>query len=229
MSPRRSSRAHTSQPHPSVLQHINSSTSSTASSRGDRNARSQQKAQSARSSVSSRSLSSEEIDGSAKQRARKTRSSQDDSKNEKTSAIDDEVDEEAEEEVTRCICAKLEYPGLPVSVGNSSKGNFKEDPDSTNLDEDTTGWFIQCDSCKVWQHGGCVGIMDAAKSPDEYYCELCRKDLHKVTTTANGYGISSCSAIQANLLTIDENTLAIFLFESPAHHYLPHHLALKTS
>jgi hypothetical protein len=60
--------------------------------------------------------------------------------------------------------------------------------DSSDLMSDDIGsMFIQCDSCKVWQHGGCVGIMDEAMSPDEYFCEECRKDLHKIKNESNGY------------------------------------------
>lgn len=38
--------------------------------------------------------------------------------------------------------------------------------------------MIQCDTCKVWQHGSCVGIMDERDCPETYYCERCRPDLH---------------------------------------------------
>jgi hypothetical protein len=49
---------------------------------------------------------------------------------------------------------------------------------------------VQCDVCKVWQHGGCVGIMTEESSPDEYFCEQCRQDLHKLWTASNGYVLS---------------------------------------
>lgn len=52
--------------------------------------------------------------------------------------------------------------------------------------DDVGSLFIQCDNCQVWQHGGCVGIMDEPMCPDEYYCEECRKDLHKVRQEPNG-------------------------------------------
>ena len=101
-------------------------------------------------------------------------------------AIDNENDEdiEEEEEVTRCICGNQEYPGLPDV--DPAKSLSKDESDPASFAEDTTGWFIQCDICKVWQHGGCVGIMDEVTSPEEYFCERCRKDLHKITITANG-------------------------------------------
>jgi gas vesicle protein len=54
------------------------------------------------------------------------------------------------------------------------------------MSDDIGSMFIQCDSCKVWQHGGCVGIMDEAMSPDEYFCEECRKDLHRIKSETNG-------------------------------------------
>ena len=115
-----------------------------------------------------------------------TRSSQDNAKEQVATTLEDDNDDEVEEEVTRCICGNQEYPGLPVSASETAKGNPKEDLNPTAFAEDATGWFIQCDTCKVWQHGGCVGIMDETTSPEEYFCEQCRKDLHKITVTANG-------------------------------------------
>ncbi|KAH9054310.1 hypothetical protein EDB87DRAFT_1689314 [Lactarius vividus] len=47
-------------------------------------------------------------------------------------------------------------------------------------DEESAGeFFVQCETCNVWQHGQCMGIRseDAVKE-DHYYCELCRPDLH---------------------------------------------------
>ena len=98
-----------------------------------------------------------------------------------------EDDIEGEEEVTRCICMNQEYPKLPVSSGDSSKEGAKGDPDPAAFADNTSGWFIQCDGCKVWQHGRCVGITDEATSPEEYFCEQCRIDLHEVHTKVFGY------------------------------------------
>lgn len=184
MSPRRSSRARTTQPIPSAPQHTNSSTSSISSGRADRSARPQNKLPSPRSSVAARSLSSEIPEAPVRPQSRRARSGQDDPKDEVPPIIDDKNDDEVEEEVTRCICGNQEYPGLPDP--DTAQIVSKVESDHTSFAEDSTGWFIQCDICKVWQHGGCVGIMDEATSPEEYFCELCRKDLHKVTTTANG-------------------------------------------
>lgn len=111
--------------------------------------------------------------------------------------MSDEEDEEdgEEEEITRCLCGQQEYPGLPPSrreaLGRQgSKLRGKDDPVpkdvSDPLNDDIGSMFIQCDSCKVWQHGGCVGIMDEDMSPDEYFCEQCRKDLHKITNELDG-------------------------------------------
>ena len=190
MTPRRSSRAHTTQPTPSVPSHNNSSTSSVSSGRTDRNSRSHHKLPSPRSSIAPRSQSSEEIDGSTKPQPRRTRSSQDNVISEATNiAVDDEEEEESEEEITRCICGQAEYPGIPVEASDSAKPSAKSNGDTISsiaLPEDAGGLFIQCDICKVWQHGGCVGIMDEAMSPEEYFCEECRSDLHKITSTASG-------------------------------------------
>ena len=194
MSPRRSSRARTTQPPQSAAQQPNSSTSSISSGRADRSVRSNHKLPSPQSSTAPRSRSSQEVDDSAKPPIiRRTRTSQDDIKDNIRIVHEDEEDEEGEEEITRCICGHLEYPGMPVPVDDSPKINSKangiSDPSIAppTLPEDAGGLFIQCDVCKVWQHGGCVGIMDEAMSPEEYFCEQCRKDLHKITTTANGY------------------------------------------
>lgn len=110
---------------------------------------------------------------------------------------DDDGDDD-EEEITRCLCRQQEYPGLPLSrreaLGRHGARAGIKDENSLNfsagssdlISDDVGSMFIQCDSCKVWQHGGCVGIMDEAMSPDEYYCEECRKDLHRVRGEANG-------------------------------------------
>ncbi len=193
MSPRRSSRARTSQPQHITAQQTNSSGSSTTSGRADRSVRSHHKFPSPRSSAAPQSRSSEEVEDSAKPPIRRTRNSQEDSKGAIKAAPEDEEDEETEEDVTRCICGQQEYPGIPVPAGDTpkvnSKGNGALEPSvaEASVPEDAGGLFIQCDVCKVWQHGGCVGIINQAMIPnDEYFCEQCRKDLHKITSTANG-------------------------------------------
>lgn len=86
---------------------------------------------------------------------------------------------DAEDEVTRCVCGLQDYPGPPLT------DDFPTITDPSQA-EDAGGLFIQCDKCHVWQHGGCVGIMDETKSPENYFCELCDKKLHHVLTDANG-------------------------------------------
>lgn len=92
---------------------------------------------------------------------------------------DDLQDEE--DEAVRCICGSEDYPGRPVVEGADAE--FFAAVDFT---EDVTGFFVQCDICKVWQHGACVGIFSAESSPDEYFCEQCRKDLHKISLATDG-------------------------------------------
>jgi hypothetical protein len=53
--------------------------------------------------------------------------------------------------------------------------------------DDRGGLFIQCDDCQVWQHGGCVSIMEESAVPDNYYCEECKPDLHELLRSINGY------------------------------------------
>ena len=95
--------------------------------------------------------------------------------------------------MTRCVCGHSEYPGPPSSAVESSKGHNGRDNKNSNAPstvdgtaDDAGGLFIQCDECHVWQHGGCVGIMDEAKCPDQYYCDQCRPALHKVQSAAKG-------------------------------------------
>lgn len=95
-----------------------------------------------------------------------------------------------DDESVRCICGFDEYPGPPVlkdDPKNPSKDAVDIDPFlAADVPDEVAGFFLQCDVCKVWQHGGCVGILNAASSPEEYFCEECRKDLHKISTASNG-------------------------------------------
>ncbi|KAE8156528.1 hypothetical protein BDV40DRAFT_305980 [Aspergillus tamarii] len=202
MTPRRSSRARTSQPSPAILQHTNSSSSSTSLTR-ERSTRSNAKNPSPQGSSGHRSQSIDDADAAkldfpqTRQRQR-ARGDEDIDKIAEVEEEEGEEDEEEEEEITRCLCGQQEYPGLPPSrrdlLGrNGLHGRVKDDTilnfsaDSSDLMSDDIGsMFIQCDQCKVWQHGGCVGIMDEAMSPDEYFCEECRKDLHRIKNESNG-------------------------------------------
>ena len=205
MTPRRSSRARTTQPPPSSIPHTASSSSSSSHSRGERSTRSHNnKAQSPQRSSTQRSLSVDDGDVGWKNDFPQTRQRQrtreeDDHDHKPRTTQEEEFDEgEEEDEVTRCICRQQEYPGLPPSrrealelrrtvAGPKDDGASGLPTDSSDaIPDDIGSMFIQCDICKVWQHGGCVGILDETMSPDEYYCEGCRKDLHKVRPEPNG-------------------------------------------
>ncbi|CEI60687.1 unnamed protein product [Fusarium venenatum] len=181
-SPRRSSRARITN-----SQSQQSSVSSNTSGRVERNTRSVAKPSSNKSTPSG-SLSSEpfeDLDDTLLGRRRKRNQEDDNDKNSKSDNFDmvngsDDLQEE-EDEAVRCICDAEEYPGRPPVEG--------ADLDFFNaieFTEDVTGFFVQCDICKVWQHGACVGIFSAESSPDEYFCEQCRKELHKIYTASNG-------------------------------------------
>jgi hypothetical protein len=193
MSPRRSSRARVTQPLTSVPNHANSSTSSNSSGRAERSTRSHNKLPSPQRS-NPRSQSLEDTDEPVKPPPRRTRSGHDDIKEIAKTILEEEEEdedgEEEEEEVTRCVCGQLEYPGLPSPTSDALKQAARDSgsisASSDIIPEDAGGMFIQCDICKVWQHGGCVGILDESMSPDEYFCEECRKDLHKITTSPSG-------------------------------------------
>ncbi|OCK79962.1 hypothetical protein K432DRAFT_298688 [Lepidopterella palustris CBS 459.81] len=194
MSPRRSSRsARTTQPPPSVPAH-STSASSVSSGRTDRATRSNNKQSSPQKSSTPHSLSSDEVDEAARnpqseppQTRRRTR--EQDNDEDESAKLDDELDDDIgeEEEITRCVCGQQEYPGPPSDAGKPRDGQFPAAPPDSDIQNDEAGGlFIQCDVCKVWQHGGCVGIMDEAASPEEYFCEECRKDLHKLMTSPKG-------------------------------------------
>lgn len=79
----------------------------------------------------------------------------------------DQEDQPAE--VTRCICGHDE-----LQLNNIH--NKSVDPD----------FFIQCDTCYVWQHGFCVGILNDEEAPEGYYCERCRPDYHVIVVRPSG-------------------------------------------
>ncbi|KAI9804415.1 MAG: hypothetical protein M1825_001314 [Sarcosagium campestre] len=204
MSPRRSFRSRTTQASAGTSQ-LASSSSSTSSSRAERNTRSSLKASSPTKSASPASVSSQDGDDDIDtltsippqtRRRRRERNDEDDAIESFSGRDDlggDTKDGDAEEEITRCVCGLLDYPGpqpalirtprpVPKAEVDADGSIINQEPPSDELG----GLFIQCDDCKVWQHGGCVGIMDEGMSPDEYYCELCRPDLHKLSTGPNG-------------------------------------------
>ena len=135
-------------------------------------------------------MSLDDADEAPKPSLRRTRSGHEDVKESVPANDPEPEDEEAEEDdVTRCICGFAEYPGLPTSRIEALKQAATDDdiPYASDIIlEELGGLFIQCDTCKVWQHGGCVGILDDAKTPEEYFCELCRKNFHELITAPNG-------------------------------------------
>ncbi|KAE9365361.1 hypothetical protein N431DRAFT_430865 [Stipitochalara longipes BDJ] len=199
---RRSSRA--ARASQSLQSSHHSSASSNSSGRADRATRSHQKTESPRKSTPSGSLSSEPPEDTITtaavedtiQTRRKRGRADEREKSSKVQAIQVETTNGTEEigeddEAVRCICGFDEYPGPPQLGDEDNKHGVREgieEPIITVADvtEDLAGFFLQCDVCKVWQHGGCVGIMNEDTSPDEYFCEECRKDLHKIFTAPNG-------------------------------------------
>lgn len=197
---RRSSRARPNPPPSTAVQHTNSSSSAPPAGRPERNTRSNNKISPSRRGSTQRSQSIDDpADSGFRSEHPHTRHRQRDREEEQHNhppPIEDEYDEE--DEKTRCICGKADYPGLPLPsqslLGRSGaqKGAVKEEmmqnvsAASDPLADEPGSLFIQCDKCQVWQHGGCVGIMDEASCPDEYFCEECRKDLHKIITHSNG-------------------------------------------
>ncbi|KAK4937492.1 hypothetical protein LTR28_009814 [Elasticomyces elasticus] len=140
-------------------------------------------------SLSSEDLTVPEVQPPPPRRSKRSQNSQEQEQEAKLTREGVEGEgSEGEEELTRCICGQQEYPGLPQPFADS--GHRK--PSSASLtDPDTQSddpgcLFIQCDGCRVWQHGGCVGIMDVKMCPDKYYCELCDKEKHQLGKDSKG-------------------------------------------
>jgi hypothetical protein len=179
-----------------------SSTSSSSSGRAERATRAFNKGTSPQKSTPTASLSSEPPEDSVAATEdtlptrRRTRGQTDDRDRLRTSILRTEnldlgtEDIQEDDEAVRCVCGFDEYPG-PPPVDDDPRHPNKDSSDYEGLiarevTDDLAGLFVQCDNCKVWQHGACVGIMTAESSPDEYYCEECRKDLHRIYTAKNG-------------------------------------------
>lgn len=47
-------------------------------------------------------------------------------------------------------------------------------------DPDAGEFMVQCETCKVWQHGLCMGYESEDQlHDDDYYCEKCRPEQHQ--------------------------------------------------
>ncbi|KAI1612036.1 hypothetical protein EDD36DRAFT_272599 [Exophiala viscosa] len=187
MSPRRSSRARSSQQPPAGPNHTNSNTSN--NSRPDRDNRAGNHANSPRAASAQRSESADGADSTSRAEQiaprRSRRNGEEKEPVVKQHAAEEDEDAEAEaeaveEEVTRCICGQAEYPGPSAALRQ------QQPPTADVLSDDTGNFFVQCDKCGVWQHGGCMGLLDESMLPDEYYCEQCKPQFHKITKAANG-------------------------------------------
>lgn len=102
-------------------------------------------------------------------------------------AVGDDIQED--DEAVRCICGFDDYPGPPPIDHDSMLAKEADDSiifSGLEVSDDISGFYVQCDVCKVWQHGACVGIMTEESSPEEYFCEMCRKDLHRIHKAING-------------------------------------------
>lgn len=196
MAMRRSSRARSNQvPPPPPPAHTNSSTSLSSLARADRNTRSNNKHASPQESITQRSESIEDGEAAGRGEAPSARRSKRSNTNDKEEIIsrpqEPQEDEEAEtEEVTRCICGFAEYPGPQPQIRDAGQKEDLAPPldlAPEGLPEETGNFFIQCDRCQVWQHGGCIGLVDESMSPEEYYCELCKPEYHRIHRIPNWY------------------------------------------
>ncbi|RMZ78624.1 hypothetical protein DV738_g3834, partial [Chaetothyriales sp. CBS 135597] len=179
MSPRRSSRARPSHANPRPSSQAASSTSSSTL----KQATSNQRSESAEERLEdSESQATEPVMPPRRSRRNGGEESSKDSPQRKE--VDDDEDA-VEEEVTRCICGQIDYPGPSDPLRQMVKGQPPEE-----FGDELGSFFVCCDKCSVWQHGGCVGLTNEDTLPDEYYCEQCKPELHKLIRGANGSKIS---------------------------------------
>ncbi|KAI1116742.1 hypothetical protein F5Y14DRAFT_54026 [Nemania sp. NC0429] len=219
---RRSSRARITQSQSQV-----SSSASSISGRVDRTTRGFTKTGSPQKSTASGSLSSEPPEDSTTTtatddpvlRRRSTRGKDDD--RDKLLPRPDIVgmpsapdDVQEDDESVRCICGHDEYPG-PPPFDDDSKHGVKDAIDherifAIEITDDLAGFFVQCEICNTWQHGACVGFTTEESNPEdvEYYCEQCRKDLHKIYTASNGQKYSIFLPIHRPSTTVSRATSA---------------------
>ncbi|CAK7203406.1 Histone deacetylase complex subunit [Sporothrix eucalyptigena] len=204
--PRRSSRARTNQP-----QSRPSSTTSSVSGRLDRHSKQFVKTGSPQKSASTASLASEPPDDAAgtddntpppptrSRRAAHANVIKDDDPDQSSVVVseiemtNDGDDIQEDDEAVRCICGFEDYPGPPAAEDIEQAAKEGYDVEAifpAVVTDDLAGFFVQCDICKVWQHGACVGLVNDATLPEEYYCEDCRKDLHKIFPGTNSHRCS---------------------------------------
>lgn len=106
-------------------------------------------------------------------RSRRTRQSA--AQNGRANGEEDDSDD-GDEGVTRCVCGNNgECPNSLLRKASSWLIPFLATP---LVDDETLAFMIQCDTCKAWQHGPCVGFKYENDCPDTYYCEQCRPELH---------------------------------------------------
>lgn len=96
----------------------------------------------------------------------------------------------------RCVCGFDEYPGLPIIPSERQISRSKSKSSSTvddglgafpEVEIGSPGdWFIQCDRCEAWQHGGCIGLILQSSAPQSYLCEQCDPSFHSLGTDVNG-------------------------------------------
>lgn len=65
--------------------------------------------------------------------------------------------------------------------------------------------MVQCDKCEVWQHCRCMGL-EQPDIPDQYYCEQCKPEHHKLTKLANGKSKRQYSANHHTMATTTNST-----------------------
>ncbi|GAA5988210.1 hypothetical protein JCM10908_002113 [Rhodotorula pacifica] len=116
-----------------------------------------------------------------------------------SAAIEEEYYTAASKRTKRNASAKKSLREEELGVGAElAEDDMIEAGDDANLDEDgdegdggvtrcvcgedneemASGLMIQCDTCKCWQHGPCVGLWDEKECPNRYFCELCKPNLH---------------------------------------------------
>ena len=90
----------------------------------------------------------------------------------------DGQEEEEEAGITRCVC---DGAGARPSHSSRKRGRSQLSPLNSGPDDDgdAAEFMIQCEICKVWQHGPCMGFATEDDIPQgDYYCEQCKPEDH---------------------------------------------------
>ncbi|KAG9041529.1 hypothetical protein FS837_012139 [Tulasnella sp. UAMH 9824] len=111
----------------------------------------------------------------------------------------------------------------PLVINTASVEGDGEDDSVTRCvcgsQDEELGMMIQCEMCKVWQHGICVGFQSEDECPETYYCEQCRPDMHTDLLanrqTANNHSNASSKKSTSHQRAASSNVMPVPSHDGP--------------